>query len=127
MKKLIQKPLGRDRQQYPAQLWLLFVGLLISRIGASMIWPFLILYISEQLDLPMVSVTSLFTLNSVMGLIASFIAGPITDRAGRKGVMVISLIISGLGFLGMIWADSFIEFALLMIVRLASSSSAHWL
>jgi MFS family permease len=117
MKNLIQEPIRRAGQQYPFQLWLLFVGMLISRTGASMIWPFLVLYISEQLDLPMVSVTSLLTINSVMGLIASFIAGPIADRTGRKGVMVTSLIVSGLGFVGMIWADSYAEFALLMIVR----------
>lgn len=114
---MIREPIRRAREKYPLQLWLLFVGMLISRVGASMIWPFLILYISEQLDLPMISVTSLFTLNSVMGLIASFVAGRIADRTGRKGVMVLSLIVSGLGFVGMIWADTYIEFALLMIVR----------
>ena len=114
---MILEPIRRARREYPLQVWLLFVGMLISRTGASMIWPFLVLYISEQLDLPMVSVTSLLTINSIMGLIASFIAGPITDRAGRKGVMVVSLIISGLGFVGMIWADSYVTFAVLMVVR----------
>lgn len=105
------------RDEYPLQFWLLFAGMIISRTGASMTWPFLMVYIMEQLDLPMVSVAGLFTLNSTMGLVASFIAGPITDRAGRKGSMVVSLLVSGLGFLGLIWARSYATFALLMGVR----------
>ena len=28
---------------YPSQFWLMFAGLLVSRIGTSMIWPFLML------------------------------------------------------------------------------------
>lgn len=105
------------RQAYPSQFWLLFVGMLISRMGASMIWPFLMIFISGRLDLPLVRVTSLMTLNAAMGLLASFVAGPIADRMGRKGVMVVSLTVSGLGYLLMIGADSFLAFALVMALR----------
>lgn len=106
-----------NRQDYPPQFWLLFVGMLVSLMGSSMIWPFLMIYISEQLVLPLAAVTSLMTLESIMGLIASLIAGPITDRAGRKWIMVISLAISGLGYLMMAGAHSFAAFAALMALR----------
>ena len=103
---MVLERIRRARQQFPFQFWLLFVGMIISRTGAGMIWPFMMVYISEQLQLPLTSVASLYTVNSIMGLIASFIAGPITDRAGRKGAMVSSLMVGGLGFLGMIWAGT---------------------
>ena len=35
---------------YHPQFWLMFLGMLISTIGASMIWPFLMIYVSENLD-----------------------------------------------------------------------------
>lgn len=102
---------------FPRQFWLMFLGMLISTIGASMIWPFLMIYVSERLNLPLTFTAMLLTLNSVMGLISSFIAGPIIDRLGRKWVMVISLLINGFGFLLMSQAHSLLAFAVLMAVQ----------
>jgi len=102
---------------YPRQFWLMFAGMLISTIGSSMIWPFLMIYVSEQLDLALTFTAMLLTLNSVMGLISSFIAGPIIDRFGRKWVMVISLLLNGLGYMLMSQADSLAAFAALMALQ----------
>jgi MFS family permease len=66
-----------------------------------MVWPFLTIYMRQKLDVPLTTITLLITLNSVMGLIASFIAGPAVDRFGRKAAMVISLGMSSLVFVGM--------------------------
>ena len=102
------------REKYPHQFWLLFFGSLISTIGASMIWPFLMIYVSGRLTLPLVSVASLMTINAGMGLIAAFIAGPITDRLGRKWVMAFSLAANGLVYLLLSQAHSYLAFAFLM-------------
>jgi len=82
-----------------------------------MVFPFLTIYVSEQLDLPLAQVASLITLNGLVGLLASFTAGPITDRAGRKWVMVLSLIGNGVTYLMFRGADSYLFFALLMSLR----------
>jgi MFS family permease len=103
----------RARQDYPRQYWLLFWGMLISTTGASMIWPFLIIYASEKLALPLTAVTSLITINSVFGLVFAFVAGPLTDRLGRKWSMVVSLLVNGLVYLGLSQADSLPSFAIL--------------
>ena len=105
------------RGKYPKQFWLLFWGMLISTFGASMIWPFLMVYVSEQLNQPMTSIASLLTISAAGTLISSFIAGPIIDRSGRKRAMVISLAITGLTFLAMIPAKTIFQFALLMALR----------
>ena len=102
---------------YPSQFWLLFWGQLLITFGASMIWPFLMIYVSEQLDLSLTAVASLMTINALMTLVASFIGGPIIDRVGRKWVMVISLAVTGLSFLLMIPANTLMAFALLMGLR----------
>jgi hypothetical protein len=36
--------------RYPEQFWLMFCGMFLSAVGASMIWPFLMLYVSEKLQ-----------------------------------------------------------------------------
>jgi MFS family permease len=95
----------------------MFFGMLLSTSGASMIWPFLMIYVSERLVLPMTIVASLTTISAVAGLISSFIAGPIIDRVGRKGVMVVSLILNATGFFFMSQAESLGIFAILMAVN----------
>ena len=106
-----------NKEEYPSQFWLLFWGMLISTAGASMIWPFLMIYVSEKLELAMTTVASLMTLNSAAGLLASFIVGPITDRAGRKITMIVGLIGMGLLYLAMLPANTFFSFAVLMALR----------
>jgi MFS family permease len=122
MSTVLEKPssllskVQRLRKEYPRQFWLLFFGMLISTIGSSMIWPFLMIYVSEQLSLPLTSVASLMTLNAAAGLLFSFLAGPITDRVGRKWVMVVSLAVNGLVYLFMSRAATLPAFALLMTI-----------
>jgi MFS family permease len=104
----------RLRAQYPRQFWLLFWGMLISAIGSSMIWPFLMIYVSGRLQLPMATTASLMTFNAAAGLIFSFVAGPATDHFGRKWIMVISLVGNGIVYLFLSQATTFPEFIVLM-------------
>lgn len=104
--------INRARNDYPSQFWILFAGMLISTIGSSMIWPFLMIYVSKKLQLPLTQTASLMTINAAMGLIFSFIAGPIIDRLGRKWVMVVSLLGLGVMYIYMSAASTFLEFAI---------------
>ncbi len=106
----------RLRGEYPGQYWLLFWGYLISTVGASMIWPFFTIYVSENLGLPLTAVASLMTINAVTGLAFSFFSGPLVDRAGRKWIMVASLVISGLVYFFYSRAGSLLEFAVLQAI-----------
>ncbi|MEW6649405.1 MAG: MFS transporter [Chloroflexota bacterium] len=107
--------------RFPAQFWLLFAGMLISTIGASMIWPFLMIYVSERLDMPLAASAFLLTINSVSGLVSSFLAGPVIDRLGRKWVMAISLFANASGYLLMSQAHTYPAFVALMILQGAAN------
>lgn len=100
--------------EYPRQFWLLFIGSILSTMGASMIWPFQIIYVSETLGMPIAVVSILPTISSLSGLVSSFIAGPVIDRLGRKWVMITGLLMNALGFLLLSHAHTFLQFALLM-------------
>ncbi len=112
------------------QFWLLMAGLVISTVGTSMIWPFLMTYAKTQLNLPMVVVTSLMTINSIAAFIGSVIAGPQLDLRGRKWILVIGLLGTSLGYLGYIGANTYLRFAIVMgltgffgpLYRIASSA-----
>ncbi len=111
MKQLLLR-LSTLLRNYPRQFWLIFIGMLISTIGTSMIWPFLMIYVSKKLAVPLTQVASLMTINALTGLVFSLIAGPIIDRLGRKWIMVISLIGNGLVYLLLARAETFTSFAL---------------
>ena len=102
---------------YPRQFWLIMAGLLMSSIGMSMVWPFLTIYVSEQLNISLTEVAALISLNGAVSLAASFVAGPAADRLGRKRMMVISLAGNGLTYFAFGMASSYGSFALLMGLR----------
>lgn len=103
-------------RRYPFQFWLMLMGLVISTTGTTMVWPFLTIYASEKLLLPLAAVTSLMTFNSVSGFVSSVIAGSLVDRFGRKGMMVIGLFGMAIVYLGYMPAKDFWQFALLMLL-----------
>jgi len=105
------------KKEYPGQFWLMAFGMLISTLGSSMIWPFLMIYVSETLTVSLSVVTSLMTLNSITNLIFAFISGPVVDRLGRKWVMVISLAGNGVCYILMSMATNLPAFAILMALR----------
>ncbi len=102
--------------EYPPQFWLMVSGIFISTAGASMIGPFLMIYASQKLGLPLSTVATLITINAGTGLFSSFIAGTLADKIGRKPVMVISLFTNGLIYLFMMRADTYAAFAFLMFL-----------
>ncbi len=81
-----------------------------------MIWPFLLVYVGQRLEQPLTITASLMTVNSIMGLIASFFGGPIIDRFGRKWMMAASLLFNGLAYFFMGNATTFLQFALLLAI-----------
>lgn len=83
--------LRRATAGYPRPFWLLFWGMLISRAGGSMVWPFLTIYLRQRLGITLTEVGLLLTLHAVVGMAATGLAGPVVDRFGRKGAMVLSL------------------------------------
>jgi MFS family permease len=102
---------------YPRQFWLIMAGLFLSMVGTSMVWPFLTIYVSEQLDISLTEVAALISLNGVVSLGASFVAGPAADRLGRKRLMVFSLAGNGITYFLFSQASAYWMFALLMGLR----------
>jgi MFS family permease len=102
--------------QYPRQYWLMITGIVISTAGGSMIWPFLLIYASGKLHLPLSTIATLISINAGTGLLASFLAGWVADKFGRKIVMVFSLLINGLAYFFLMSAGTYQQFALLMVI-----------
>jgi MFS family permease len=79
-----------------------------------MVWPFLTIYVRQLLQVPLTTVTLLFTFNSVAGLVAMSFVGPAVDRFGRKRAMVLGLAANCLVLLSMSRAHTWAAWAVLM-------------
>jgi MFS family permease len=102
--------------QYPRQFWLMITGIIIATAGGSMIWPFMVIYASSKLGLPLSTVAALISINAGTGLIASLVAGTLADKIGRKVVMVFSLAVNGIAYFLLIYAQTYLHFAALMVL-----------
>jgi len=123
-KSMFEK-VNRLYREYPPQYGLMITGVVISTAGGSMIWPFLLIYASGKLDLPLSTVAALISINAGTGLISSFIAGSLADRIGRKVVMNFSLTVNGLAYFLLMRADTYPQFVALMIMTGLSNPLYH--
>jgi len=112
----IVKKLKTLYNEYPRQYWLMITGIILSTAGGSMIWPFLIIYASGKLNLPLSSVATLISINAGTGLVSSLIAGTLADKIGRKVVMNFSLTVNGIAYFLLMYAHTYPQFAGLMML-----------
>lgn len=102
--------------EYPRQYWLMISGIVLSTAGGSMIWPFLIIYAGNKLNMPLSTVATLISINAATGLIASLVAGTLADKIGRKVVMNFSLTVNGIAYFLFMYAHTYPQFAGLMML-----------
>lgn len=110
------------RITFPAQLWLLFGGTLFSSTGIALVWPFLTIYLREQLDVPLTHITLMFTFQSITAFAVTTLVSPLMDRMGRKSPMVLALIGSCLTMIAMSRALTLWQWALLLPLYTAENT-----
>ena len=112
----ILQSIRKTYNNYPRQYWLMILGVVIATAGGSMIWPFMLIYASGKLDLPLSSVAALISINAGTGLFSSLVAGSLADKVGRKGVMNFSLVMTGIAYFLLMRAETYPQFAALMVM-----------
>jgi len=82
--------------QYPRQFWTLMLASFIDRLGGFMLYPFFTLYITKHFGVGMTTVGLIFGTFSLTGIIGSTIGGALTDRFGRKPMLIYGLAVSAI-------------------------------
>jgi len=90
-----------------------------------MLYPFFALYLTQKFDIGMSTVGIIFAVFSVTGMAGSALGGALTDRMGRKVVIVASLILSSLSALGMGFAPTLSIFIVVVVLVGTLSSIGH--
>lgn len=88
------------------EIWLLSFVTFINRAGA-MVLPFLSLYLVKERGFSYSEVGWIMTSYGVGSFLGAWIGGKLTDRLGYYKVIIVSLFLGGLGFIGLQFLDSF--------------------
>lgn len=82
-------------REYPAPFWALMLGTFIDRLGGYLLFPFFALYITDRFDVGLTQVGYLFAIFSATSAVGGILGGALTDKLGRKFMLLFGLIISG--------------------------------
>lgn len=80
--------------EYPSNFWVLIGSAFIDRLGGALIFPFLALYITFKFSVGMVEVGKIFAIFSIASLGGNLLSGVLTDRFGRKLMLIFGLVMS---------------------------------
>ena len=114
--------------EYPRAFWTLVGVTFIDRLGGALLFPFFALYITKKFNVGMTEVGVLFALFSISSFIGSMLGGALTDRLGRKGMLIFSLISTSVSsvLMGLVSSlQAFYVLALLVGIFTDTGGPAH--
>jgi MFS family permease len=103
-------------REYPRTFWMMIMVNFVDRLGGSLLFPFFALYITKKFDVGMTQVGGLFAVFFISGFLGSFPGGALTDRFGRKGIIIFSLIATSFSTLLMGFVNEFQFFLIVAFV-----------
>ena len=109
--------------EYPKTFWTLVIVTFIDHLGGFLLFPFFALYVTKKFEVGMTEVGVLFALFAVSGFFGSFIGGALTDRLGRRGMIIFSLLTSAFSTLAMGFVEQLELFYLIAVISGLFSST----
>ena len=120
--------LKKTHAEFPPLFWIIVVTLFIDSLGSTLLFPFFALYITQKFGVGMTQAGVLLGMSSLFGLIGSVVGGALTDKFGRRQLILFGLVFSALSSLLFgLASDVRILYFLVVIVGLLSrvSTPAH--
>jgi MFS family permease len=88
-------------QEYPSNFWIVVSVSFIDRVGGTMLFPFFSLYITQKFDVGMTEAGIVLGIFSIFGLVSNMIGGGLTDKFGRRKLILFGLIFSAVSTLSL--------------------------
>jgi MFS family permease len=82
--------------EFPGKFWVVVATSFIDEVGTTILFPFFALYITQKFNVGMTVAGLLLAINSAAGLTGSTIGGAITDKFGRRGIIIFGLVLSSM-------------------------------
>jgi len=103
-------------RRYPSHFWTLILAMFIDHLGGSLVFPFLALYITKKFEVGFSTVGIIFALHSSAAFFGNILGGALTDKLGRKSMLIFGLIASAVSVLLMGLIDQLQVYYILALV-----------
>ena len=103
-------------QRFNFSVWTVLAGTLFARTSFFMAWPFLIVFLYQDYGATAVEVGTMLASSAVVGAITGLYSGYLSDKFGRKWVMVAGALIASLAYTGIGVANQIWHFYVLVIL-----------
>jgi len=94
-------------RQFDRQLWILSLGWFVGSLGFAASIPFLSIYFHERMGLSMTQIGLFFGAMAVVRAIFQAIGGELSDRLGRRGLLIVTQYVRSGAFVALALAISF--------------------
>ncbi|MBP9675397.1 MAG: MFS transporter [Anaerolineaceae bacterium] len=93
--------------EFPRRFWIVVGVSFIDRVGGTMLFPFFSLYITQKFNVGMTEAGLVLGLFSISGLFGQMIGGALTDKFGRRKLIIFGLVFSALSTLMLGFVSTF--------------------
>lgn len=93
--------LSKIYHEYPAKFWIVVLVTFIDRVGGTLLFPFFALYVTQRFQVGMTEAGIVLGLFSIFGLVGSMLGGALTDKFGRRNLILFGLVFSALSTLSL--------------------------
>lgn len=101
------KRLNKIYNDFPQKFWLVVLTSFIDVIGNTLLFPFFSLYITQKFGVGMTQAGIVLGSFSAFGLIGSMVGGALTDKFGRKSLILFGLVFSAVSTLSLGFVNEF--------------------
>jgi MFS family permease len=88
-------------QEFPRKFWIVVLVSFIDSIGSHLLFPFFSLYITQKFSIGMTQAGLILGIWAAFGLIGSMVGGALTDRFGRRQIILFGLVFSAVSSLSL--------------------------
>ncbi|EMW7169646.1 MFS transporter [Vibrio fluvialis] len=103
-------------QRFNFSVWTVLAGTLFARTSFFMAWPFLIVFLYQDYGATAVEVGTMLASSAVVGAVTGLYSGYLSDKFGRKWVMVAGALAASVAYTGIGMANQIWHFYLLIIL-----------
>ncbi|MBE0682669.1 MAG: MFS transporter [Anaerolineales bacterium] len=91
--------LNKLYHEFPPRFWIIVLTFFIDSIGGTLLFPFFSLYITGKFNVGMTQAGMVLAMFSIFGIVGNMIGGALTDRFGRRKLILFGLVFSALSTL----------------------------
>ncbi len=108
--------------EFPRLFWVVVMTRFIDALGGTILFPFFALYVTQKFGVGMTQAGVLLGINSFFALAGSTVGGALTDRFGRRKIILFGLVFSALSSLSLGMVNSIqMMYPLIVVVGLLAS------